>query len=103
MEALIVDKISTDWQIGSGAFPFELCRQTRARPVRIRIRFEIAEVRNRFCFVDRSKTGECEIPPRAIAFDLVKAMAIALLVDRCPTERKPTIRLRVTAGCHDRH
>src|SRR5438046_1653678 len=63
MEALIVDKISSDWQIGGGAFPLELGRQTRAGPVRIRIRFEITEVRNRFRFIDRTKTGEREIPP----------------------------------------
>src|SRR5207249_2259383 len=57
MKALPVDEVTVDRNSAAGVFPFELCRQTRAVPVRISIRFEITDVRDRFGFFHAPKSG----------------------------------------------
>ena len=98
MKSFVLNEISIHRHIRGGAFPFELGRQTRAAPIREGVRFEITDVRDRLGFVDRTKTGEREIPPRAVAFVPIKRRLPALFVHRRPAERKPKLRARVTAG-----
>jgi hypothetical protein len=56
MKILVFDKISFDWTIERSAFPFELCREARACPVRARVGLEVTDVRDRLGFIDGTKT-----------------------------------------------
>ena len=82
-----LDEIAFDRTTQRCALPFELCRESRASPVRIRVGFEIADVCDRLGFIDGTKTGEREIPPGAVAFCPVKRRVPALFVHGHPAER----------------
>src|SRR5688500_9766678 len=101
MEAAPVDEISVDRQTGGGMFPFELRRQTSAVPVREGVRLEIADLRDGLGFVHGTRAREAEIPPGAVALHPVKGRLPTLLVHRCPTQRKPKLGPRVSAGFHE--
>ena len=87
-----LDEIAFDWTTQRRAFPFELSREPCARPVRIRVGFEITNVRDRLGFIDAAQTGQCEIPPGPVAFCPVKRRVPALFVHSHPTERQPEFR-----------
>ncbi len=84
MKALLVDKVAFHRQTVRGVFPFELSRKTRAGPIRVSVSFKIADVRDRFGFVDRTETGKGEVPPFPIAFFPIKRRLPALFVDCRP-------------------
>ena len=81
------DEIALDWTTQRCALPFELCWESSASPVRIRVRFEIADVRDRFRVINGAKTGEREIPPGPVALCPVKRRGPALFVHSHPAER----------------
>src|SRR5207247_10807087 len=56
MKRFVLDKISFNWTIGCCAFPFKLGWEASARPIRIRIGFEITHVRHWLGFINRTKT-----------------------------------------------
>ena len=101
MKALRVDEVSLDRQLGGRVFPFKLSGKARAVPIRVCVRLEIADVSDGFGFVDGPKTGESEIPPRAVPLRPVERRLPTLLVHRGPAERKPEFRSRVAAGFHE--
>ena len=101
MKALRVDEVSLDRHAGGGVFPFKLRRKTRAVPIRVGVRFEIAHVSDGLGFVHGSKTGKREIPPGAVALHPVKRRLPALFVHRGPAERKPEFRTGISAGFHE--
>ena len=47
MKTFALDKISIDVDLCSGTFPFKFCWQSRARPIRVGVGFEIADVTHR--------------------------------------------------------
>src|SRR5439155_23373910 len=87
MKRFVLDKISFNQRIGSCALPFKLGWEASARPIRIRIGFEITHVRHWLEFSDGTKTGKSKIPPAAIAFHPVKRRLPALFVNGHPTQR----------------
>ena len=87
MEQFGLDEIAFDWRTQRCALPFELGREACASPVGIRVSFEIANVRDRLGLIDGTQTGECEIPPGAVAFCPVKRRVPALFVHSHPAER----------------
>src|SRR5204862_7505053 len=61
MEQFAFDKISFNRNIRRRAFPFELRRQTCARPVGVCVRFEITDMSDRLRFIDPTITGQREM------------------------------------------
>src|SRR5439155_16861389 len=96
MKDFVFDKISFDYPIHCSALPFELRGEARACPVRVRIGFEITQMRYRFGFIDGAKTRKGEVPPGAVAFAPVKRCFPMLFVHRHPTESQPELRTLIS-------
>src|SRR5262245_34806836 len=102
MKQLGLDEISFDRTTRRGALPFELSRESCASPVGVRVGFEIANMRDRLGFIDGTKTGQCKVPPGAIAFCPVKRSVPVLFVQSNPAERQPEFRSAVTVILYKR-
>src|SRR5678816_3438907 len=85
MEEFVFNEVAFDWTIQRRAFPFELRREARASPVSKRVSFKITNMRDRPGLIDGAQTGECEIPPGAVALCPVKRRVPALFVHSHPT------------------
>src|SRR4029453_16566806 len=92
MEDFAFNEVAFNRAIKRGAFPFELRREARASPVGICVSFEIANMRDRLGLIAGAQTGECEIPPGAVAFCPVKRRVPALFTHSHPAERQPEFR-----------
>src|SRR5215472_12985774 len=92
MKQFLFDKIALDWMTYRCALPLEFSRETDARPISVRVGFEVADMRDRLELIDRTKTREGEIPPRALALHPVKRRVPTLFVYRHPAERQPEFR-----------
>src|SRR5437868_11327280 len=98
MEQFAFDKISFNRNIRRRTFPFELRRQTCARPVGVCVRFEITDMRDRLRLIYATITGQREMPPTAVTLDPVKRGLPALFIQRHPSERQPEFRAAVTVA-----
>src|SRR6184192_2674070 len=98
MKLLVLDEIAFDRTIKRNTFPFKFRRQPRAAPICESVGFEIADMCYWLCFINGTKTGKCELPPRTVAFFPVKRCLPALFVHRHPTERQPKLRARISVG-----
>ena len=74
-------------------FPFKFGRQPRAAPVRKSVGFEITDVRDRFVWIDRAKSGESEIPPFAVALHPVKRRLPPPVAVRSPSSSLTKARI----------
>src|SRR5580704_7908798 len=97
MKALIVRKVSCIWQIRRRYLPFKFIGQTRFRPARKCVGFEIAHMTDRFVLIQFTHTRQRENPPTPVAFLPIEWRLPVLLVDRVPAERKPELRSAVPA------
>src|SRR4051794_12649938 len=98
MEASAFDEVALQWAALRRVLPFEFSRKARTRPIRAGVRFEIAQVGDRFRLVNRPESGQGEVPPLSVLLRPVKRRVPALLVQRGPAQGKPVLRPPVASS-----
>jgi len=97
MKTPIFRKVSYVWQIPRRYLPFKFIRQTRLRPTRKGVSFEVAHMTDRFVLIQLTHTSQRENPPGPVTFLPIEWRFPALLVDSVPAERKPELRSPIAA------
>jgi hypothetical protein len=104
MELLAFHQISLDRYPSRRRLPLRFRRQALARPVRKRIRLEIADVAHRRCqqIPQRHQPAQREnLPAPAFAATPIERRFPALAPHCIPTFRQPQLRVRVPAVLHE--
>ena len=84
MKCFALDEVPFHRQVGRRALPFELRRESRTRPIRVGVGFEITDVCDRLVFIDGAQTRQGKVPPSTVAFHPVERRRPTLFIHSDP-------------------